>query len=195
LIATLPKIGRPRDQRLDEAVLRAAYEVFLERGYGNASLSEIARRAGVWTPAIYRRWKSKGFVAIDVIDRESSADAMPDTGSIRDDLVELLRQRIRTWKTPLFSHVLTPVLMEASVDPALRKELGRRFFENRQPHTEARILKAIAAGQVRRDASPTELLNLLMGSVAMPLLFAQGLPDESEAPAIVDHLLEGFRAA
>ena len=194
MIASPPRTGRPRDRRLDDAVLTAAYEVFLERGYRNASLSEIARRAGVWTPAIYRRWKSKGAIAIDVIDRESSADAMPDTGSIRDDLGELLRRRIRTWKTPLFTHVLAPLWMDASADPALREILARRFLENRQPFVEARVRAAIAAGELRQDANPTELLNMLMGTVAMPMMFAQDLPDESEAPAIVDHLLQGFRA-
>ena len=186
------KGGRPRDQRLDDALIRAASEVFLESGFQRASLSAVARRAGVFTPALYRRWPTKAAMALDVIDRESSPDAMPDTGSIRDDLAEFLRRRLRAWSSPLFSHVLAPVVMEATIDPEVREELHRRFLENRQPYVEARIRKAIFAGELRSDTDPTDLLNQLMGSIAMPLLFAQKLPDESEAPRIVDHLLSGF---
>ena len=187
-----PRAGRPRDQRLDDALIQAAYQVFLELGFQQASLSEVARRAGVFPPALYRRWPSKAALAVDIIDRESSPDAMPDTGSIRDDLVEFLRRRLRTWSTPLFSRVLAPVVMEATTDPAVREQLSRRFLENRQPNVEARIRKAIFAGELRSDADPSELLNQLMGSIAMPLLFAQKLPDESEAPRIVENLLSGF---
>jgi AcrR family transcriptional regulator len=187
-------MGRPRDRRVDDAVIQAAYEVFVERGYQKASLNEIARRAGVWPPAIYRRWSNKAAIALAVVEHESSADAMPDTGSIRADLVEFVKHRLRTWKTPLFTHVLTPLVMEASSDPALRRELSLRFVENRRPYVIARIRKAIMAGDLRQDTDPTTFLNLLMGIVAMPLLFAQELPEESEATRIVSQLLEGFQA-
>src|ERR1700720_3182480 len=64
--ARLP--GRPRDPRLNHALLEAGLAVFLESGYGAASLSEIARRAGVGTPAIYRRWPTKTDLAIAIIE-------------------------------------------------------------------------------------------------------------------------------
>lgn len=188
-----PQAGRPRDRRVDDALIKAAHAVLLESGFQRASLSEVARRAGVFPPALYRRWPSKAALAIDVIDRESSPDAMPDTGSIRDDLEEFLKRRLRTWSTPLFSRVLAPLVMEATIDPSVREELRRRFLENRQPTVEARIRKAIFAGELRSDTDTNELLNQLMGSIAMPLLFAQDLPDESEARRIVGNLLSGFR--
>ena len=188
-----PHAGRPRDRRLDDALIRAAYQVFLESGFQHASLSEVARRAGVFPPALYRRWPSKAALAIEIVDRESSPDAMPDTGSIRDDLEEFFKRRLRTWSTPLFNRVLAPVVMEATTDPEVREKLHRQFLENRQPTVEARIRKAVFAGELRSDTDPSELLNQLMGSIAMPLLFAQSLPNESDARRIVDNLLSGFQ--
>jgi AcrR family transcriptional regulator len=194
MIAAKVRPGRPRNPLIDDAVFKAGFEAFVERGYYQTSLSEIARRAGFRTPAIYRRWPSKAALALDIVARESAADALPDTGSIRDDLVELLKQRLRIWSTPLFSRVLVPVIMEASTDSATLELLRRTLVEYRQEHIEARIRRAVVAGQLRRDTDPNRLMNQLMGAVSEPLLFLLDLPDESEAPAIVDQLLDGFAA-
>ncbi|HEV2475829.1 MAG TPA: helix-turn-helix domain-containing protein, partial [Candidatus Dormibacteraeota bacterium] len=90
---TLPEArhaGRPRDPRLDEAVLSAALEVFMKRGYRKASLIEVARKAGVGTPAIYRRWRTKADLAIDLIEREAQPEPIPHSRSIRRDLAEFV---------------------------------------------------------------------------------------------------------
>jgi AcrR family transcriptional regulator len=183
--------GRPRDARLDEALLASALEVFLEKGYSATTFSEVARRAGVGTPAIYRRWPNKAAMAIDVFIREMGETPIPDTGSIREDLVEFLRFRLRQWRTPIFHQVVLPLLMEGLADPAVERALGRRFVAYRKPLAD-RIRRACGAGQLRSQVEPTRLLDLVMGTVAMPLLFDQPLPEESEAESIVDQVLLGL---
>src|ERR1700681_1371283 len=106
--------GRPRDRRLDEALLEAGLAVFLEAGYSAASLAEIARRAGVGTPAIYRRWPTKADMAIDVVEHLAEAEAIPDTGSIRDDLVAFMTLLLRTYRTHLFRKLFIPLVMEGN---------------------------------------------------------------------------------
>jgi AcrR family transcriptional regulator len=61
--------GRPRSAELNEAILQSALEVMLERGYHGTTLSEIARRARVGTPAIYRRWPTKAAMALELFIR------------------------------------------------------------------------------------------------------------------------------
>src|SRR5450759_2490151 len=98
--ARLP--GRPRDPRLDDALLEAGLAVFLESGYSAASLTKIARRAGVGTPAIYRRWPTKADLAMAIVEHVAEPEPMPDNGSIRDELVAFMALRLRTWTKPLF---------------------------------------------------------------------------------------------
>jgi AcrR family transcriptional regulator len=183
--------GRPRDARLDEALLKSALEVFIEAGYSATTFSEVARRAGLGTPAIYRRWPSKAAMAIDVFVREMGEAPIPDTGSIREDLVEFLRFRLRQWRTPIFHLVMLPLMMEGLADPLVERALGGRFIEYRKPLSD-RIRRACEAGQLQSQVDPTRLLDLLMGTVAMPLLFNQPLPAESEAESIVDQVLTGL---
>jgi AcrR family transcriptional regulator len=188
------KAGRPRDPHVDEALHRAAVDVFMERGYQRASLSEVARRAGVGTPAIYRRWRTKAEVAIEIIERAALPDPIPDSGSIRDDLVSFLKARLRLWASPLFHHVLLPLAMEASTDKRIAEQFRKHFAEYREPGVLNRLNRAIEAGQLRPDTVSARLLEQLQGSIAIPLLFSQDLPAESEAALIVDRVLDGYAA-
>ena len=51
--------GRPRDGRIDAAIIAATRELILQTGYSALSLSAIAAHAGTTTAAIYRRWSGK----------------------------------------------------------------------------------------------------------------------------------------
>ncbi len=186
--------GRPRDPQLDDALLAAAVDVLLERGYHRASFAEIARRVGVGIPAIYRRWPTKLDIAFAVVSKQARPDAIPDTGSIRRDLAAFVRRRIRDYSSPLFHSVILPMAMEASHDPASNQRVRDLFLAYRAINIEPRIRKAIAAGELARDTDPHFLANLLMGPVVMQLLFAHPMPRVSEAQAIVDQVLDGFAA-
>jgi AcrR family transcriptional regulator len=183
--------GRPREARIDDAILHSAFEVFLERGYLATSLSEIARRAGVGTPAIYRRWPTKADLAAEVVVQHAEPDPIPDSGSIRSDLIEFLRQRIRVFDSPMFQQLLLPALMEGRRNEAVKRMIKLRFVDYRKPLT-TRLRRSIDAGSLRTDTDPDRLIDLLMGTVLMPLLFGTELPEEADSDSIVDQVLSGF---
>ena len=183
--------GRPRDTRLDDSLLEAGLAVMLERGYHTATLTEIARRAGVGTPAIYRRWPTKAALAIDIIVRVSEREPIPDSGSIRDDLVAFMVLRLRTWSNPLFRQIVFPVLLDGRAEDTLGAQVRQRFIDYRKA-LEARILRSVETGELRADTDPNRLVDLLMGTIAMPLLFFQEVPALDQAGLIVDQVLSGF---
>ena len=53
------KRGRPRDAAIDGAVLTVALELFIAHGIAGMSIEQVAKRAGVGKPTIYRRWSTK----------------------------------------------------------------------------------------------------------------------------------------
>jgi AcrR family transcriptional regulator len=176
---------------LDEALLQSALEVMLERGYNTTTFTEIARRAGVRTPAIYRRWPTKAALAIEIVVRESGEEPIPESGSLRDDLVEFTLFRLRTWTTPLFRQVVLPVIWEAQANKALADAIATRFTEYRTPLLR-RLRRSIDAGELRADVDPNRVLDFLMGPLSMGLLFGQELPRQADAESIVDQVLTGL---
>src|ERR1700731_2543345 len=57
--------GRPRSQEADRAILTATVDLLASRGLAAMSIEEVAARAGVGKATIYRRWSSKGLLALD----------------------------------------------------------------------------------------------------------------------------------
>src|ERR1700739_419875 len=92
-----PKRGRPRSEQADRVILQAAAEILAERGLAGMSMEEVASRAGVGKTTIYRRWASRGALAMDAFLAEfQSQQPLPDTGSLHDDLLAALRAWIRS---------------------------------------------------------------------------------------------------
>ncbi|GAB3116715.1 TetR/AcrR family transcriptional regulator [Streptomyces calidiresistens] len=85
---------RRRGAALEGALLDAAWAELNERGYELLSLETVAKRANTSKPVLYRRWPSKADLVwaalLHVIERDPIA--VPDTGTLRDDVIALLRQ-------------------------------------------------------------------------------------------------------
>ena len=165
--------------------------VILERGYHGATVTEIARRAGVGTPAIYRRWPTKVEFAIDLMVRVAEPEPIPDTGSIRDDLVSFMALRLRTWVTPFFRQLVFPALLEGHAKGSLATEVREHFTKYRQA-LGARIRRSVESGELRGDTDPDRLIDLLMGTITTPMLFFQDVPTVEESQSIVDLVLSGY---
>ena len=67
-------------------------QVLAEEGCRGLSMEAVARAAGVGKATISRRWSSKEDLLVSAV-RATSLDSLviPDTGTLRDDLVQLLR--------------------------------------------------------------------------------------------------------
>ena len=61
------KRGRPRDPATDQAILDAARSVLARKGFTGTSMEGIARQAGVGKDTLYRRYKSKEELVLDLL--------------------------------------------------------------------------------------------------------------------------------
>jgi AcrR family transcriptional regulator len=85
--------GRPRDPRRDEAIYGAVVELLAEFGFDRMSLDAVAARAGVSKPTIYRRCPDgkAALVAAAIAFHRDAKPPTPDTGSLREDLLAMVR--------------------------------------------------------------------------------------------------------
>jgi AcrR family transcriptional regulator len=92
---TAPKLGRKRDLTRDPEILDATLEVLAETGYDGMTIDMVAARAKAGKATVYRRWASKSELVIDAVACMNSADidfdALPDTGTLRGDLIAMIK--------------------------------------------------------------------------------------------------------
>ena len=84
---------RRRGAALEDAILRAAWEVLVEHGYQGFTYEAVAARAGTSRPVLYRRWPGRDDLLLATIGRYRSTLTIevPDTGDLRTDAIAFLR--------------------------------------------------------------------------------------------------------
>ena len=155
-----------RVRRSKEAVLAATYELLTEAGVGGLSVDAVARRSGVAKTTIYRHWPSRSALVLDACSRLRPQPDVPDTGSLRQDLLALatdLASRLRSARWPA---VLPSIIDAAERDPELA-DLHARLH--------AGMIMAfqvvVERGQRRGELSPRRDPSEVIASVIGPLFY------------------------
>jgi AcrR family transcriptional regulator len=183
--------GRPRDPGLDRAILDSAYALMIETGIRSFSVREVARRSGIPKSSIYRRWPTRAELLSAVLARLGTGDsAVPDTGDLRKDLVEVVRRDINALSNG--DAALPSLAFEAREDPELAPVV-RKVIEDRWRVHYPILERAVARGEVRRDIDFDTALDLVLGTLWSRLI-AQRPLGPSDADGIVDTALHGIAA-
>ena len=163
-------LGRPRDPRIDDSVLRATVELLGTSGYADLSVDAIAKRAGTSKPAIYRRWPSKAHVVHEAVFPISEATELPDTGSLAGDLREMVRRATGVLTTPAARAAMPGLLAEMATDPTLHEKLLGRFGDITTRGMTERLELAVSRGEVRPEVTAVDLVEAIAGMALMALI-------------------------
>ncbi len=158
--------GCKRDPRTDAAAIEAVLDlVSAGATLSGLSLVAIAEHAGVSRNSLYRRWKSKDDLYLDVLDAINRPLPDFDNPTAREDLVANLVVLVERTLDRRASSMLRALLAEAAAFP----ELHRRYFaEIVAPRRDAMyriIRRGIANGEIRPDVDVAFVNELLVGPV------------------------------
>jgi AcrR family transcriptional regulator len=177
--------GRPRDGRIDRAVLEATVELLERDGYGSLTIGAIAQRAGTTKTAIYRRWPTKAHLvheaAFPDVETERSTLASGD-GGLAAELRTMLATGVELLGRPATRAAIPGLLVEYGSDAQLQIELRQRFIGGSWKSMYEHLDRAIIAGEVRPDTDPSTLVDLIGGAAF--LATTTHAPDEIDDPWI-----------
>jgi AcrR family transcriptional regulator len=142
-------VQRRRGEVLEKAVLDAAWAELTQIGYDDLTFDAVATRAGTSRAVLYRRWPSKQDLLLATVAHQAATDPVvaPDTGSLRGDVVGLLRLANEV-RVRIVIFVLTRLgdfFREAGTNPA---ELGAFAQGGRDALLAEVIQRAVARGEV-----------------------------------------------
>jgi AcrR family transcriptional regulator len=135
-----------------ERLLAAAVEVFVEQGYENARVQDIARAAGLTTGAIYANFRGKSDLLFEAIGSAAGLEvdaliAQTEAREARGLLEQLGGELPRQHDRPA---LLLDAIAAARRDPELASLLGARFT-NRESHLSSLLERAAREGAVADD--------------------------------------------
>jgi AcrR family transcriptional regulator len=185
--------GRPRSEKAHRAILEAAADLLLDQGAAQVSMDAVADRAGVSKATIYRWWPSKERLALEALAEWGSASSPPrDTGTLRGDLLALVRPWVRDIRRRRFGRVIAALLLEAQSDPEFAAEYRRHFVEQRRESMQAAFGRAIDRGEAAAGLDVDVALDLVYGPLYHRLLHGHAPLTDRFAEQVVDLALNGI---
>ena len=156
--------GRPRDERIDDAVLRATVELLERAGYLHLTIAAIAERAGTTKPSIYRRWPTKAHLVHDAVFPAQDLDAIPQGEDLRGDIRTLAVIGLELLGRPAARAALPGLLAETAADPELQADVLGRAAGGTWEWLHRRLDAGVVAGEVRADVKTSTVFELIAGT-------------------------------
>jgi AcrR family transcriptional regulator len=186
--------GRPRSETAHQAVLAAAAELLLDHGLPAVSMDAVAERAGVSKATVYRWWPTKEALALDMLFTQWAAvtPLRSETGSLRGDLIALLRAWARLASGRPYGRIVAALLAQAQANPVFSAEYQRRMLDPRQHQARAILTQAIARGEIAAGTNVEVAIDLLYGPLYHRLLHGHAPLDDQFVDDVVEMVLRGI---
>lgn len=169
-------------------MLTAAFDELAENGVAAATVAGVAKRSGVHETTIYRRWTTKEKLFVEaMLSRSADEIPTPDTGSIRSDLLAVVRAVIAFVTSPVglaALHVATLTVDE-------NQEAQQAFWAGRIDALRPVVERGVARGELRPDTDSGLLLETLIAPLHGRLLLTGEPVDEQLGERIVELVLDG----
>ncbi|PJJ63287.1 TetR/AcrR family transcriptional regulator [Compostimonas suwonensis] len=168
-----PRLGRKRDHTRDPEILDAAIDVLAETGYDGMTIDMVAARAKAGKATLYRRWPSKPELVLDAVacmkSNDIDFDALPDTGTLRGDLIAMIKPHgIRDHERKL--RVMAGIVSMIARNPELAAAARDALVEPRATVNRIFFQRAMDRGEIPADSDIEKLCMIGPAMVAYSVL-------------------------
>ncbi|OYD61302.1 TetR-like C-terminal domain-containing protein [Rhodococcus sp. OK302] len=166
------------------AVINATVRQVAALGPESVTIAAIAADADVHPTSIYRRWKTVDAVIIDALNEfTASGLTIPDTGSIRTDLLEFATH-LQDWlATPLGLALSRTGVMPTNDEQVLASR--KAFWRNRFDAAGEMIRRGIERGEIAQDIDADTVLAALVSPVRLA-----AISQHTEPPLNIEKIVD-----
>ncbi|MET8557241.1 TetR/AcrR family transcriptional regulator [Streptomyces sp. NPDC004959] len=179
-----------------EAIRAAVFAELAAVGYGRMSIEGVARRAGVGKTAVYRRWRSKLHLVLDLVS-EIALQGLPapDTGSLETDLHLLYEVASRALRHPAASQIVPDLFAEAARNTDLQEALEKALREAQRSVAQGVLDAAAARGEIRAALDRDLALDLITGPLYWRVLVVRTKTKRGYPASLAKAVAAGLRVA
>jgi AcrR family transcriptional regulator len=190
-----PRRGRPRSLQADREILRAATEILEVKGVGGLSIEEVASRASVGKTTIYRRWSSRGTLALDAfLVAFDGQQSLPDTGTFSGDLRLAFGRWVKAVSGTSAGVMLVGLIAELQQDRTLAAAWQDQVVAPLRAQFSMMLDRAIRRDEIPADTDAGIVLDLVFGACYYRLLHGHRPLNEQFVNQVVDVVTIGVGA-
>ena len=179
-----PRVEGDREQEILDATL----DVLADVGYDRLTMDAVAAHARASKATLYRRWSTKPALVIDALLSEKEPVVLPDTGSLRGDLLGAycgMGGLTDTRQVAILASVMTAISRDADFADAFRTEvIGPKIALSQKIWQ-----RAVARGEVRDDIDITLFEPALAGIVLHRVFIMGEQPDADLITRVIDQII------
>ena len=183
-VVSRPRVEGDREQQILDATL----DVLADVGYDRLTMDAVATRAKASKATLYRRWNGKVSLVIDALLSVKSTPALPDTGTLRGDLIASfcgMGGLTDEKSVATFASVITAISRDQDFAAAFRREvIGPKAQLSRTVFERARDRGELAPGV------DIDLLAPALAGIVLHRVYLMGeLPDEALITRVIDQII------
>lgn len=172
----------------------AVREIVAGGGLTDFTIAQVARISGVHETSIYRRWGDRETLALDAfMESDAEGTHIPDTGSLREDLIGLLDGIVSKVETP-FGAVMLRANVQGSANSRGR-DLSYAYWTAQYERALPIFERAIARGELSPEVDTRRLLEVVLAPIYFRKVITGEDFTEGFTAEVVDGVLLGFNPA
>lgn len=194
-----PRVGRkgrpPRQKAASHsAIMDAVYAVLQKKSVRDLTIEEVARRAKVGKPTIYKWWPTKATLVLAMLrERMAVHPATPAGMTAEEGLRSRVRRLIDAFTGP-FGKMVAGLIAEGQSEPAILQEIQERLAGPRREALVADLERGKAAGELRADTNPDLLSDAVFGALFYRLLLGSAPLTRRYGEELVEQVIRGYRS-
>ena len=189
--------GRPPSEMAasHDAIMDAVYGLLQKKSVRALTMEEVAKRARVGKPTLYKWWPSKATLVLAMLCERMAPHLEKTTALTAEESFHFRVRRLIDALNGPFGKIVAGLISEGQSEPAIRQAFHDRWVSPRRAATIADLQRAKSAGELRADAQPELLNDAIFGAIYYRFLLGFGPFTRRFGEELVEQAIRGYRVS
>ena len=185
--------GRPPSEMAAShaAIMEAVYGLLQEKSVRDLTMEEVAKRAGVGKPTLYRWWPTKATLVLAMLCERMAPNLEKPTALTAEESLRFRVRRLIGAFNGRFGKIVAGVIAEGQSEPAIREAFFDRWVNPRRTATIADLQRGKNTGELRSDTEPDLLNDAIFGAIYYRFLLRSAPLTRRFGEELVEQVIRG----
>ncbi len=189
------RVGRPRGHAAQShaAIMEAVHALLQEKSVRDLTIEEVAKRAGVSKPTLYKWWPTKAALVMTLLHERIAAQPEKLEALTAEQALRWRVRRLIAAFNGLFGKVMADMIAEGQSEPSILRELFAHHIGQRRAASIREVERGKAASEFAADVDPELLIDAIFAPIYFRLLVRNAPLTEEYGEALVSQVLRGLQ--